>query len=377
MASARAASVFHTSWRWIRPELGVGILQVSIIDTRLLQRTRFLRYRIATGTLALGTVIRRVPDVSSLNSAAPPRRRHPFRSDHGRNGQTGAPDEERHPRSTRYLPRSVLNKTWPSTAAQIGASLGIPSLGSQDGVPVACLKTSIAVAHPGGAVLAFNTPVGWLLDRGPGGLLYGGLPWWDRVWSDFVLRPRQRAGRRARPARTRSGPSGCPHHSGAWVCRDVGGAASLASYLDGLKPDEADVQLLRSERGWLLPFMTSSQRDQTQPNGLPIPLGRPSQCRRLVEQESYTASALITAPRSVPHLTFPADFYARLRSRPSDCKGILKYFRQQCHAFAQLCSHTDVWPYRCLYDLFSRALPCGLANDRLHQNAGSPAVSNP
>ncbi len=225
MASARAASVFHTSWRWVRPELGVGILQVSIIDTCLLQRTRLLQFCIETGTLALGTVIRRVPDVSSLNSAAPPRRRHPFRSDHSRNGQTGAPDEERHPRVTRYLPRSVLNKTRPSAAAQIGASLGVRSLGSQDGVPVACLKTSIAVAHPGGAVLAFNTPVGWLLDRGPGDLLYGGLPWWDRVWSDFVLRPRQRAGRRARPARTRSGPSGCPHHGGPWVHRDVGGAA--------------------------------------------------------------------------------------------------------------------------------------------------------
>ncbi len=36
-----------------------------------------------------------------------------------------APREECHPRSTRYLPRSILNKTQPSVAARIGASLGI------------------------------------------------------------------------------------------------------------------------------------------------------------------------------------------------------------------------------------------------------------
>ncbi len=54
-------------------------------------------------------------------------------------------------------------------------------------------------------------------------------------------------------------------HPDARTMAELGFAAtsgvlhSLASYLDGLKPDEADVRFLRSERGWLLPLMTPSQ----------------------------------------------------------------------------------------------------------------------
>jgi len=77
-----------------------------------------------TGTLASGTVVRRMPDLSFLNSAAPSRRRHPFRSDTV-GAAKPAPHRERHPRGTRYLPRGDLNKTQPSVAALIGASPGI------------------------------------------------------------------------------------------------------------------------------------------------------------------------------------------------------------------------------------------------------------
>ncbi len=121
---------------------------------------------------------------------------------------------------------------------------------------VARLKAHIGAAHPAGAVLMFNKPVGWLAEQGPRGLLYGGLLWWDRAWSEFVLRPGgglddalvQRGHDLAHPdARTVAtlgfvGALGLLH--------------SLAAYLEGLEPDEADVQLLRSTGGWLLPLAT-------------------------------------------------------------------------------------------------------------------------
>ncbi len=54
---------------------------------------------------------------------------------------------------------------------------------------VARLKARIGAAYPAGAVLMFNKPVGWQPEQGPGGLLYGGMLWWDKAWSDFVPRP--------------------------------------------------------------------------------------------------------------------------------------------------------------------------------------------
>jgi len=121
---------------------------------------------------------------------------------------------------------------------------------------VARLKAHIGAAHPAGAVLMFNKPVGWRPEQGPGGLLYGGLLWWDKAWSDFLLRPggglddalAQRGRDLAHPdARTVAafgfvGAAGLFH--------------SLAAYLEGLEPDEADVRFLRSASGWLLPLVT-------------------------------------------------------------------------------------------------------------------------
>ena len=46
---------------------------------------------------------------------------------------------------------------------------------------VARLKAHIGAAHPAGAVLMFNRPVGWPPEQGPGGLLYGGLLWWNKA----------------------------------------------------------------------------------------------------------------------------------------------------------------------------------------------------
>lgn len=105
------------------------------------------------------------------------------------------------------------------------------------------MKASIAVAHPGGAMLVLNTPVGWLQDRSPGGLLYGWLLWSDNAWSDFVLRL----------------GSGLAHPDARTVAElgfaeATGILQSLAAYQIGLEPHDAEVRLLRSADGWLLPL---------------------------------------------------------------------------------------------------------------------------
>jgi len=106
------------------------------------------------------------------------------------------------------------------------------------------------------AVLIFNRPAGWIPEQGGGGLVYGGLLWSDTAWSDFVLRPDgglddalvQRGHDLAHPdalimtALAFAGASGVIH--------------ILAAYLEGLEPDEADVQCLRSASGWLMPVVT-------------------------------------------------------------------------------------------------------------------------
>jgi len=117
------------------------------------------------------------------------------------------------------------------------------------------LKADISAAYPAGAVLVFNRPTGWLPEQGGAGLVYGGLLWSDNAWSDFVLRPdgglddalAQRGHDLAYPdaptltALAFAGASGVLH--------------SLAAYLEGLEPDEADVQVLRSANGWLMPLV--------------------------------------------------------------------------------------------------------------------------
>ncbi len=118
------------------------------------------------------------------------------------------------------------------------------------------LKAHIGAAHPAGAVLMFNKPIGWAPEQGPGGLLYGGLLWWDKAWSDFVLRPggglddalAQRGRDLALPDAQTVATLG---FAGA-----LGLLHSLAAYLDGLEPDEADVRFLRSAGGWLMPLAT-------------------------------------------------------------------------------------------------------------------------
>jgi len=107
---------------------------------------------------------------------------------------------------------------------------------------VARLKADIGAAHPAGAVLVFNRPTGWLSERGGGGLVYGGLLWWDRAWSDFVLRPdgglddalAQRGRDLAHPDARTVTELGFAEASGV--------LHSLAAYLAGLEPDEAEVQ---------------------------------------------------------------------------------------------------------------------------------------
>ena len=119
---------------------------------------------------------------------------------------------------------------------------------------VAHLKARVSAAHPAGAVLMFNKPVGWPPEQGPGGLLYGGLLWWDKAWSDFVLRPSgglddalaQRGRDLAHPDAQTVATLG---FDGA-----LGLLHSLAAYLGGLEPDEADVRFLRSNNGWLMPL---------------------------------------------------------------------------------------------------------------------------
>ncbi len=123
---------------------------------------------------------------------------------------------------------------------------------------VARLKADIGAAHPAGAVLVFNRPTGWLSERGGGGLVYGGLLWWDRAWSDFVLRPdgglddalAQRGRDLAHPDARTVTELGFAEASGV--------LHSLAAYLAGLEPDEAEVQFLRSASGWLMPLTTPS-----------------------------------------------------------------------------------------------------------------------
>ena len=121
---------------------------------------------------------------------------------------------------------------------------------------VARLKAHIGAAHPAGAVLMFNKPVGWRPEQGPGDLLYGGLLWWDKAWSDFVLRP----GGGLDDALAQRGRDLA--HPNARTVAEFGFAGalgllhSLAAYLDGLEPDEADVRFLRSASGWLMPLAT-------------------------------------------------------------------------------------------------------------------------
>jgi len=119
---------------------------------------------------------------------------------------------------------------------------------------VARLKAHLGTAHPAGAMLMFNKPIGWLTEQGQDGLLYGGLLWWDGAWSDFMLRP----GGGFDDALAQRGRDLA--HPDAHVLATLGfaGAAgllhSLAAYLEGLKPDEADVRFLRSASGWLMPL---------------------------------------------------------------------------------------------------------------------------
>ena len=128
--------------------------------------------------------------------------------------------------------------------------------GDLSDVQVARLQADIGAAHPTGAVLVFNRPTGWLPERGGGGLVYGGLLWRDGAWSDFVLRPggglddalAQRGRDLVRPDARTVAELGFAEASGV--------LHSLAAYLDGLEPDEADVRFLRSDSGWLMPIVT-------------------------------------------------------------------------------------------------------------------------
>jgi len=123
---------------------------------------------------------------------------------------------------------------------------------------VARLKAHVGATHPAGAVLMFNRPVGWPPEQGPGGLLYGGLLWWDKAWSDFVLRPggglddvlAQRGRDLAHPDAQTVATLG---FVGA-----IGLLHSLAACLEGLEPNEANVRFLRSDSGWLMPLATSA-----------------------------------------------------------------------------------------------------------------------
>lgn len=121
---------------------------------------------------------------------------------------------------------------------------------------VARLKAHIGAAHPAEAVLMFNKPAGWLSEQDPRGLLYGGLLWWDETWSEFVLRP----GGGLDDALAQRG-HGLAHPNSRTVATlgfvsALGLLHSLAAYLEKLEPDEADVRLLRSAGGWLLPLAT-------------------------------------------------------------------------------------------------------------------------
>ena len=106
----------------------------------------------------------------------------------------------------------------------------------------------------------FSKPVGWPPQQGLGGLLYGGLLWWDKAWSDFVLR----LGGGLDDALAQRG---CDlAHPDAHTVATLGfeGALgllhSLAAYLDELEPDKAGVRFLRSADGWLMPLATPLQK---------------------------------------------------------------------------------------------------------------------
>ena len=122
---------------------------------------------------------------------------------------------------------------------------------------VARLKTDIGAAHPAGAVLVFNRPTGWLPERGGDGLVYGGLLWRDKAWSDFVLRPggglddalAQRGRDLASPDAGTVAELGFAEASGV--------LHSLAAYLADLEPNKAKVQFLHFGDGWLMPLATS------------------------------------------------------------------------------------------------------------------------
>jgi len=100
----------------------------------------------------------------------------------------------------------------------------------------------------------FNKPTGWLAEPGADGLVYGGLLWWAATWSDFVLRPggglddtlAQRGRDLVQPDARTVTIFGFAEASGV--------LHSLAAYLTGLEPEEADVQFLRSAHGWLMPL---------------------------------------------------------------------------------------------------------------------------
>ncbi len=120
------------------------------------------------------------------------------------------------------------------------------------------MKADIGAAHPTGAVLVFNQPTGWLPEQGGGGLVHGGLLWSDNAWSDFVLRP----GGGLDDALAQRGRDLA--HPDARTVMELGFTEaqgilhSLAAYLAGLEPDEADVQFLRSADGWLLPLVMTA-----------------------------------------------------------------------------------------------------------------------
>ncbi len=82
------------------------------------------------------------------------------------------------------------------------------------------------------------------------------LLWSDNAWSDFVLRP----GGGLDDVLAQRGHSLA--HPDARTMVELGFAEargilhSLAAYLAGLEPDEADVRFLSSEGGWLLPLVT-------------------------------------------------------------------------------------------------------------------------
>ena len=97
-------------------------------------------------------------------------------------------------------------------------------------------------------------------ERGGYGLVYGGLLWWDGAWSDFVLRPggglndvlAQRGRDLVRPNARTVAELGFAEASGV--------LHSLAAYLAGLKPDEADVQAIRSANGWMTTLASPLQK---------------------------------------------------------------------------------------------------------------------